>query len=164
MANDDPVAYFITWTTYGTWLPGDERSWTDYREGWQLPSRTLETDCAARMTEDACVLSVAQRAIVEQQIVETCRFKGWHLHAAQCRTNHVHVVVSAACDPRQVRDQLKAWCTRRLNEYQAAIPIESKRTKWWTERGSIRWIWNTEGLARVCEYVLEQQDNSRRYG
>ena len=23
----DPVAYFITWTTCGTWLPGDERGW-----------------------------------------------------------------------------------------------------------------------------------------
>ena len=22
---DEPIAYFITWTTYGTWLPGDER-------------------------------------------------------------------------------------------------------------------------------------------
>ncbi len=21
---DDPIAYFITWSTYGTWLPGDE--------------------------------------------------------------------------------------------------------------------------------------------
>jgi hypothetical protein len=23
----DPIAYFLTWTTYGTWLPGDERGW-----------------------------------------------------------------------------------------------------------------------------------------
>jgi len=23
------MAYFITWTTYGTWLPGDERCWVD---------------------------------------------------------------------------------------------------------------------------------------
>ena len=27
---DEPMAYFITWTTYGTWLPGDERGhWSD---------------------------------------------------------------------------------------------------------------------------------------
>jgi len=25
MINDDTVAMFFTWTTYGTWLPGDER-------------------------------------------------------------------------------------------------------------------------------------------
>jgi hypothetical protein len=25
----DPLAYFLTWTTYGTWLPGDERGWVE---------------------------------------------------------------------------------------------------------------------------------------
>src|SRR4051812_6675116 len=33
----DPLAYFITWVTYGTWLPGDECGWVEYRRGWQLP-------------------------------------------------------------------------------------------------------------------------------
>src|SRR2546430_11024925 len=28
MNNDEfPLAYHITWTTYGTWLPGDDRGW-----------------------------------------------------------------------------------------------------------------------------------------
>jgi hypothetical protein len=22
-----PIAYHLTWTTYGTWLPGDSRGW-----------------------------------------------------------------------------------------------------------------------------------------
>ena len=33
----EPLAYFLTWPTYGTWLPGDERGWVEYRHGWQLP-------------------------------------------------------------------------------------------------------------------------------
>ena len=24
-----PLAYLITWTTYGTWLPGDQRGWVE---------------------------------------------------------------------------------------------------------------------------------------
>jgi hypothetical protein len=24
---NEPLAYYLTWTTYGTWLPGDERGW-----------------------------------------------------------------------------------------------------------------------------------------
>jgi hypothetical protein len=24
---DEPLAYFLTWTAYGSWLPGDERGW-----------------------------------------------------------------------------------------------------------------------------------------
>ena len=33
----EPLAYFLTWPIYGTWLPGDERGWVEYRHGWQLP-------------------------------------------------------------------------------------------------------------------------------
>jgi hypothetical protein len=29
----DPLAYFLTWATYGTWLPGDERGWIQYHRG-----------------------------------------------------------------------------------------------------------------------------------
>lgn len=27
-----PLAYLITWTTYGTWLPGDRRGWVEAGE------------------------------------------------------------------------------------------------------------------------------------
>jgi hypothetical protein len=33
----EPLAYFLTWPTYGTWLPGDERGWVQYRHGLQPP-------------------------------------------------------------------------------------------------------------------------------
>jgi hypothetical protein len=26
-----PMAFFLTWTTYGSWLPGDDRGWCDAR-------------------------------------------------------------------------------------------------------------------------------------
>ncbi|MDA1049539.1 MAG: hypothetical protein O3C40_03545 [Planctomycetota bacterium] len=26
---DDPLALFLTWTTYGSWLPGDEWEWVE---------------------------------------------------------------------------------------------------------------------------------------
>ena len=30
MRSDDPIAFMFTWSTYGTWLPGDERGWVEY--------------------------------------------------------------------------------------------------------------------------------------
>jgi hypothetical protein len=33
----DPLAYFITWTCYGTWLPGDDRGWTKWHKGEIIP-------------------------------------------------------------------------------------------------------------------------------
>lgn len=58
--NDDPIAYFLTWVTYGTWLPGDERGWVDYQQGFQLPDSDKEWKASLRMTEDACIFSPGQ--------------------------------------------------------------------------------------------------------
>src|SRR5256885_16629826 len=91
----EPLAYFLTWATYGTWLPGDERGWVEYRHGWRLPDPVRKLEAAAKMTEDACLLDPEQRAVVERQIAETCRVRGWVLHAVNCRSNHAHVVVTA---------------------------------------------------------------------
>ncbi len=54
---DDPVGFFLTWVTYGTWLPGDPRGWVEYHNGWQMPDLILELESAALMTEDACRLN-----------------------------------------------------------------------------------------------------------
>lgn len=166
MANEDPLAFFLTWVTYGTWLPGDERGWVEYQQGFQLPDSDKEWKASLRMTEDACYLHPDQRQIVEEQIAETCRFRGWILHIANCLTNHVHVVISAQnIKPNLIRDQLKAWCTRRLKEQQRQIhsKTDGLREKWRADRGSIRWIWTEESLVTVLEYAGEQQDNRRRF-
>ena len=115
----DPLAYFLTWSTYGTWLPGDERGWIEYAHGCQFPDAARMLEAEARMTEDACRLDGEQRNVVERQIAETCKIRNWELHAVNCRSNHAHVVVSAERVSEIVRNQFKAWCTRRLKELEA---------------------------------------------
>jgi hypothetical protein len=51
------IAYFSTWTTYGTWLPGDQRCWYQPGLGIQLPDQIRQYEAALRMTESA-VLSL----------------------------------------------------------------------------------------------------------
>ena len=41
MNSDDPIAFFITWTVYGTHLQGDERGWRRRRKGDQQPQPRL---------------------------------------------------------------------------------------------------------------------------
>src|ERR1043166_311132 len=112
----DPLGYFLTWATYGTWLPGDERGWVEYHQGWKSPDPIRKLEAEARMAEDACVLDTEQRRLVEKTIEDHCRIRKWKLHAVNCRTNHSHVVVTAPLEPKQARIQFKAWCTRRLKE------------------------------------------------
>src|SRR5205823_3549622 len=127
----DPLAYHITWTTYGTWLPGDARGWVKDGEPPALCEGDpgLEAGMRARMTDDAVVLSDAQRELVEATIRGVVEYRKWGLHALNVRTNHVHLVVTADVHPDTVMEQLKAWCSRRLSEQLG------RKRKWWTEHG-----------------------------
>src|SRR5438477_7556467 len=88
----DPVGYFLTWTTYGTWLPGDDRGWVKERHGFQLPDWKTEHEARRKLGESPCVLNDEERRVVEDTIRCHCDCRKWSLHAVNCRTNHVHVV------------------------------------------------------------------------
>ncbi len=149
----DPIAYFLTWPTYGTWLPGDPRGWVEYHRGWKMPDPIRFLEAESKMTEDACLLSPREREIVEAQVAETCEHRSWLLHAVNCRSNHIHLVVTApGTTPRKVRIDVKAWCTRRLKERS-----DPNRQEWWAERGSQRHIFDEDSLAEVIHYVTEGQ-------
>jgi len=156
--HDDPVAFFLTWPTYGTWLPGDDRGWIEYRHGWQMPGPPRVLLAKSRMKESACLFTDAAQQIVDAQVAETCQHRKWTLHGVACRSNHMHIVVGAYdTNPKKIRIDIKAWCTRRLKQH-----IDPGRDNWWAERGSIRYVWNDGQLARVIEYVTEAQDRKGR--
>lgn len=99
-------------------------------------------------------MSEEQRDAVEKQIVETCRHRGWQLHAVNCRSNYVHVVVSAGdTRPKKIRADLKAWATRCLKQQS-----DAERENWWAERGSIRFLYDMDDLEASVTYVTEGQD------
>ena len=153
---DEPLAYFLTWTTYGSWLPGDERGWVAKPGEFLPPDAHLEQASRSLMTEPPLILDSTQRELVENTIADHCRHRGWHLHAVACRTNHVHVVVTApGRAPEDVMDQFKAWCTRRLKEPLESSEPRTVRANWWTQRGSKRWLNDHESLAIAMEYVLD---------
>jgi REP element-mobilizing transposase RayT len=155
------LAYFITWTTYGTWLPGDARGWIKSREwGTKPPDPELENQARAQMAEPAVVLTPDQRKLVEQTISDHCRIRRWILHAVNARTNHVHVVVTADRDAEEIRNQFKAWCSRKLSDQAnltKAVAKKAGRRHWFTEGGDNEAIQDEQHLENVIRYVMECQ-------
>jgi REP element-mobilizing transposase RayT len=146
------MTIFTTWTTCGSWLPGDARKWYARRSGLMEPDDREIEIAKQSMTETICILDARQRSIVESAIVDHCRIKDWILHAVNVRSNHVHVALSACDIPLDLpRIQLKSWSTRRLK---AESP---ERTKWWTRRGWDRIIEAPGDLANVVHYINECQ-------
>ena len=155
---NDPITYFITWTTYGTWLPGDARGWRKTKKGDQPPQPLLEAWCRDHMTENPVLLNETQRAKVEAVCREHAQIRGWVLHAVSARSNHVHLAVTADKKPKTVRDQFKANATRVLRQAPDAITSE----KVWTRGGDCEIVDGEDELERVVQYILEAQDRMER--
>jgi Transposase IS200 like len=160
---EGPLGFFLTWTTYGSWLPGDERGWFDKPSLFREPNQESAKAAESLMTESVLVLKIDQRLVVEKTILEHCRIRGWKPHAVNVRTQHVHVVVAAPeYEPKVVMDQFKAWCTRKLKQQerllqQGTSPI---RENWWTQGGSKRRLNTQRALENAIRYVLEDQGDS----
>jgi REP element-mobilizing transposase RayT len=153
----DPLAFFLTWTAYGSWLPGDKRGWVDSRGALHGPDPLQHALARRRMAEEAVAFDRPQRVAVEEAIAVHCRVRGWHLHAVECRSQHVHVVVTAVDRaPDDVMKQFKSWATRALKAIAASRGLPC-RTRWWTEGGSQRRIFCAGDLASVVAYVMECQ-------
>ncbi len=148
------IAYFTTWTTYGSWPPGDARGWWAHGRGPQPGDSIRQLEAQLRMTEDANYLTPEQRQLVETTIRKHCDIRAWLLHAVNCRSNHVHVVVSAPGQPLdQPRKQFKAWCTRLLKKQG-----DSTRVNWWTSRGWDVYVDDEPHLEMAIRYVIDGQD------
>lgn len=152
------LAYFLTWTTYGTWLRGDARGSVvdDNRFGvpFAEPDPALVAEDSRRLESDAMVLDVEMRETVHRSIVSVCEHRGWVLHAANVRSNHVHAVVGSTVAAEKTLADLKAWATRALRE----AGLAGDTQKIWTRHGSTRHLFDYGGLEKAVDYVARHQD------
>ncbi|QDT01933.1 hypothetical protein K227x_03030 [Rubripirellula lacrimiformis] len=156
---DGPLAYFLTWTVYGTFLPGDARWWRHRKQGAAVPSAGLRQWSKDRLAHPVKLLSPDDRVVCESAIDEICAFRGWDQWARSARSNHVHVLVTATDrKPELIRDQLKSKCTlelRSANSGFADRPI-------WTTRGDIEFIDTEDEINECVIYINEAQDRMNR--
>ncbi|MEO1277970.1 MAG: transposase [Planctomycetota bacterium] len=153
------VAYFLTWTTYGTRVHGDGRGSID--DGHNTPGTPpLPADpsrharVAATMAEAPFVMDAPMRDAVESAMRDHATFRRWRIDALNVRTNHVHVVVAAVgYKPEIVVAQLKSWSTRRLRE----AGLIGDRCRVWTKMASTRYINSEESRVAAVDYVRNHQ-------
>ena len=158
--NDDhtPLGYLITFRAYGTWLHGDERGSVD-RDHHRYDTPTLPPSPHRKqivrnlLKQPPVKFNARQRAAIEFGIRDTCTIRKWELWALHVRTNHLHCVVTANCNPKTVLVALKANATRSMREAGCWRSDLSP----WAQRGSNKYLWTEEDLANAIAYVIEDQ-------
>lgn len=150
--------YFITFSTYGARLHGDERGSVDRHSSGAAapmlpPHAGREHTAREAMKAPPVTLDRHERDVVDEAIGHVCARRGWNLHALNIRTNHVHSVVSAEQRPEDVMTAMKAWGTRFLAER----GLRQHGARIWAVHGSTRWIKTEASLEAAVNYVLFEQ-------
>jgi REP element-mobilizing transposase RayT len=153
-----PLAFHITFGTYGTRLHGDPRGTVD--RGMNKPGDpiigedpgwwSLENN---RLNFLPVLLNDEQMGFVEQVVPSICDRGKWKLHTCAGGPNHVHAILATSSEGQAVRKWFKRWLGEALS---ARWPLQSGAT-WWSEGGSVKWIWTHEYFESAYKYVDGQR-------
>lgn len=152
------LAYLLTFTTYGTHLPGSEKGSVNVKNC--IPGSPMapcnpdrEAYWCSRLIEAPWVLDEEARLLTLQAILGVCGHRQWIAYGVHVRTNHVHAVVGGDAAPERMLSDFKAYATR-------AFRLESvvnRRRRYWTDHGSTRYLWNEASCKAAVKYVLNGQ-------
>ena len=152
------LAYFITFSTYGTWLHGTakaegsvDRHHNTFGEPLIGNNPALTKYELCRMKAPPFSLDATQREITRDSIIAICQEKIWRLLALHVRTNHVHLVVSADREPGRLMSDIKARASRDLNGFNLKTSIR------WTRHGSTRHLFDEASVSAAIAYTLYEQ-------
>ena len=140
------VGYMLTWTTYGSWLPGDKRGYV--KDGQILPGddRVLQRN-KQRQKSTTVRLDATEKQIVHQVILAEARKLGREVEICVVFSNHVHLV--ARDHPESIEDivgRYKSVTTRALWEH-------GRKGRIWTKGYDKQFCFTEEKLAQRIRYV-----------
>ena len=154
-----PLAYLLTFRTYGTWHHGDSRKAVDRKHfnRFGSPAMPIAVELAeaelARQKHPTFVLDEPQRTAVGEAIKEVCDHRQHSLHALNVRSNHVHAVVGAEAAPEKIVEAFKSYATRRMRNDGLIGGVQ----KVWSRHASTRYLWDDRKLVLAVDYVLYSQ-------
>jgi REP element-mobilizing transposase RayT len=160
--------WFLTSTTYGTWLPGDERGFVGslLDDAGQIidhnqvgtpptkPNQNLRQSAVQRLKSAPIILTLAQAEELFEQFEETAQIRGWLLIAVGVMHTHVHMVIGVVedPDPDKILRDFKAYGSGKLNQKWGKPPSVT----WWTSGGSTRKLEDDRAIETVVQYIRKQ--------
>ncbi|HEX8912233.1 MAG TPA: hypothetical protein VF796_07725 [Humisphaera sp.] len=159
--NVRPLAFHITFGTYGTRLHGDERGTID-RKANRPGDPIVGSDASwwsqerGRMKFPPVVLTLEQMRHAEQSVPYVCTRGEWTLRTCAAGPDHVHVLLTAMClhpEPERIRMWLKRWLGQAMSK-RWSLP---EGATWWAEGGCIRYVWSEEYYEAVHKYERDQR-------
>ena len=161
--------WFLTMTTYGSWLPGDRRGsigvfhdqsdnmieQNQFGQPMYDPSDALRDFAKSQMKGDELRLNLEQARVLLTQFRCTSAIRKWRLLAVAIMANHLHLVVNVHSDPDPdtIKRDYKSYAGRELN-VQWGVP---KSKTWWTASASARKLETDNSVTGAIQYIRDQE-------
>ena len=138
----------ITWTTYGTWLQGDERGYVKNGKTYQ-GNKALKQRNKNLQSQDMVKLSRKQQQIVQKAVTEEAELQNQHIYALSVQSNHVHIVVEFTHQPIS---KIVAYYKKAAR---LALKAEGHNGKLWTKGYDKRFCFDRTALEQRIKYVQD---------
>lgn len=140
------LGYMLTWTTYGSWLQGDQRGYVKegkvFGENENLRAVNLKNQAGSSVK-----LTGREREIVRRAIVIEAKRLGQKLHSIGVCSNHVHLVLGYISDPiNEVAGYYK-------NAGRVALQAKGFVGRVWTSGYDKRYCFDEKSLKDRVDYV-----------
>ncbi|HBG25545.1 MAG: hypothetical protein A2Y10_05165 [Planctomycetes bacterium GWF2_41_51] len=146
------IGFMATWTTYGTWLPGDERGYVDNKGQLQKGDPKLFQKSKELQKEETVKLNAAEKKIAKQIILdEALRINHQIIALAVC-SNHVHLLAKSHQDSiDNLINRYKSLTTRAFWEY-------GRKGKIWTRGFDKQFCFTEKELAARIVYIHKHKE------
>jgi REP element-mobilizing transposase RayT len=139
----------ITWTTFGTWLQGDERSYV--KKGQTLPANeNLKKANLSAVKQNIVTLTHFQQNITETAIRQEAKRINQRIHAIAVRSNHIHLLLEMS--PESIEEAVHRY------KYSATVALRKigiESGKIWAKGFDKQFCYNLKELNVRIGYVLK---------
>ena len=140
------LGYMITWTTFGTWLQGDNRRYVKNARTLPANQKLVESNRHLQL-QDAVKLTDDQRQIVHRAILEEARQQGHRIYALVVQSCHVHIVAGYIHKPIS---KIVAYYKKAAR---VALQMSGHNGRVWTKGYDKRFCFDQETLEQKISYV-----------
>ncbi len=146
------IGYMATWTTYGTWLPGDKRGYVDNKGQLQQGDEALYEKSKELQKSPTVTLNLAEKNSVKHTILDESLRIGHKIISLAVCTNHVHLLARPYQEPiDKMINRYKSLTTRIFWEH-------GRTGKIWTRGYDKQFCFNEKELVARMVYILKHKE------
>jgi REP element-mobilizing transposase RayT len=140
------IGYMLTWTTYGSWLPGDKRGYVDDGRTFNGDIEILKRN-KQRQKSLLVKLNAQEKDFVKQVIRDEAKKINHKIEALSFRGSHVHLVARPhSTSIEDVVEKYKGLTTRFLWQ-------KGRKGRIWTKGYDKRFCFTEQELDARIKYV-----------